>query len=258
MEIARPSPVFGVIPTRLGSVRFPRKALAAETGLPLVVHVLRQASRARRLDRVAVAAPSEDVELLEAVRSHGGEAIPTRGDHPNGTTRIAEAMASLDPDADPDAIVVNVQGDEPLIAPEHIDLVVQRLEEDPQAGMATIVCPFQPDEDAEDPNLVKAVVSESGRAVYFSRSAIPGSRSDEAPARRLRHLGIYAYRREALDRLAALPESPLERAERLEQLRALEHGIPIAVGEVDAAEGGIDTPAQYASFVARWASRPAT
>jgi len=254
-EPAASSIVHGVIPTRLGSVRLPRKALADETGLPLVVHVLRQAERAGRLDRVVVAAPESDVELLEAVRRHGGEAIPTRGDHPNGTSRIAEAMATLDPGGDPDAIVVNVQGDEPLVEPGHIDLVVRRLEEDPDAGVATLVCPFSEDDDPLDPNLVKAVVGVSGRALYFSRAAVPGGRPGDPPPRRLRHLGLYAYRRGALDRLAILPESPLERIERLEQLRALEHGIAIAVGEVDRAEAGIDTPEQYAAFAARWRSR---
>jgi 3-deoxy-manno-octulosonate cytidylyltransferase (CMP-KDO synthetase) len=246
--------VFGVIPARLGSVRFPRKALAAETGLPLVVHVLRQAMRARRLDRVVVAAPAEDELLLDAVRRHDGEAIATRGDHPNGTSRIAEAMATLAPGGDPDAIVVNVQGDEPLIDPAHIDLAVERLEADRGAGLSTLVCPFPPGEDHADPNAVKAVVAASGRALYFSRAGVPGGRPGDPPPPRLRHLGLYAYRRAALDRLASLPESPLERIERLEQLRALEHGIPIAVGEVDRAEGGIDTPEQYAAFVARWRS----
>ncbi|MHC4868718.1 MAG: 3-deoxy-manno-octulosonate cytidylyltransferase [Planctomycetota bacterium] len=250
---AKPT-VFGVIPTRLGSARFPRKALADETGLPMVVHVLRQASRCRRLDRVLVAAPEEDLDLLEAVRRHGGEIVATRSDHPNGTSRIAEAMATLDPEGDPDSIVVNVQGDEPLIDPAHIDLAVERLEGDPNAGMSTLVCPFSPEEDAADPNVVKAVVAASGRALYFSRAAVPGMRSGDPAPPRLRHLGLYAYRRATLDRLATLPESPLERIERLEQLRALEHGIPIVVGEVDRAEGGIDTPEQYAAFVARWRS----
>lgn len=241
-----------MIPTRLGSVRFPRKALAAETGLPLVVHVLRRALEARRLDRVVVAAPAEDRELLEAVREHGGEAVATRSDHPNGTSRIAEAIEILDPGGDPDAVVVNVQGDEPMIEPSQIDRAVELLESDLDAGMSTLVCPLADGESGLDPNVVKAVVSPSGRALYFSRSPIPGCRPDETPSRRLRHLGLYAYRRSVLERLAGLPESPLERAERLEQLRALEHGIGIAVGEVEHAEGGIDTPEQYAAFVARW------
>lgn len=241
-----------MIPTRLGSVRFPRKALAAETGIPLVIHVLRQASRARRLGRVVVAAPREDEALLDCVRRHGGEAVAT-GEHPNGTSRIAEAMELLDPAGDPAAVVVNIQGDEPLIDPAQIDRAVDRLGEDPEAGIATLACPFGEGEDPADPNLVKVVLGASGRALYFSRACVPFQRdAGDPPPDRLRHVGLYAYRRSALRRMASLAESALERAERLEQLRALEHGIPIAVAIVDRAEGGIDTPEQYAAFVARW------
>jgi 3-deoxy-manno-octulosonate cytidylyltransferase (CMP-KDO synthetase) len=187
------------------------------------------------------------------VRRHGGEAVPTREDHPNGTSRIAEAIERLLPDGDPQTIVVNIQGDEPLIDPSHIDLAVELLERDREAGISTLACPFGEAEDPADPNLVKAVVGASGRALYFSRACVPFHRdAADPPPRRLRHLGLYAYRRASLLRLAALPESPLERSERLEQLRALEHGIAIAVGEVSGAEGGIDTPEQYARFVARW------
>lgn len=247
------APAIGVIPARLGSTRFPGKALADETGLPVVVHVLERARRATRLGRILVAAPDE--AILEAVRRHGGEAVLTREDHPNGTSRIAEAIESIAPGGDPATIVVNIQGDEPLIDPAHIDLAVGLLEADAGAGLSTLACAFGEDEDPQDPNLVKAVVGVSGRALYFSRSCVPFHRdAADPPPRRLRHLGLYAYRREALIRLAALPESPIERSERLEQLRALEHGIPIAVGEVAGAEGGIDTPEQYARFVARWRS----
>ena len=241
----------GVIPARLGSTRFPGKALAAETGRPIVVHVLEQARKASRLGRVVVAAPDE--AILEAVRRHGGEAVLTREDHPNGTSRIAEAIESIAPEGDPATIVVNIQGDEPLIDPAHIDRAVELLDADLGAGISTLACPFGPGEDPNDPTLVKAVVGVTGRAVYFSRACVPFHRdAADPPPRRLRHLGLYAYRREALLRLADLPESPLERSERLEQLRALEPGIPIAIGEVAGAEGGIDTPEQYARFVARW------
>jgi 3-deoxy-manno-octulosonate cytidylyltransferase (CMP-KDO synthetase) len=241
----------GVIPARMGSTRFPGKALAAETGLPVVVHVLEQARRASRLGRVLVAAPDE--AILEAVQRHGGEAVLTREDHPNGTSRIAEAIERILPGGDPETIVVNIQGDEPLIDPAHIDLAVELLERDSGAGLSTLACPFAESEDPSDPNLVKAVVAASGRGLYFSRACVPFHRdAADPPPRRLRHLGLYAYRRSALLRLAALPESPLERSERLAQLRALEHGIAIAVGEVAGAEGGIDTPEQYARFVARW------
>ena len=252
MTVASIPSAIGVIPARLGSMRFPRKALAAETGMPLVIHALRQAMQARRLGRVVVAAPREDGELLDCVRRHGGEAIAT-GEHPNGTSRIAEAMERLDPDGDPDAIVVNIQGDEPLIDPHHIDRAVDRLREDPAAGISTLACPFGEGEDPADPNLVKVVLAASGRALYFSRACVPFQRDPgDPPPARLRHLGLYAYRRSSLRRMADLAESALERTERLEQLRALEHGIGIAVATVDRAEGGIDTPEQYAAFVARW------
>ncbi|MBM4105430.1 MAG: 3-deoxy-manno-octulosonate cytidylyltransferase [Phycisphaerae bacterium] len=240
----------GVIPARLASVRFPNKPLASETGLPLVVHVLRQAERATRLSRVVVAAPDE--AILEAVRRHGGEAVATSLDHPNGTSRIAEAIERVDPAGGGDSIIVNIQGDEPLVDPAHVDLAVERLAQDPGAGISTLVAPFAPGEDPTNPNVVKAVVAASGRALYFSRACVPFHRdAADPPPRRFRHLGLYAYRREALLRLASLPESALERAERLEQLRALEHGIAISVGIVDRAEGGIDTPEQYAEFVRR-------
>jgi 3-deoxy-manno-octulosonate cytidylyltransferase (CMP-KDO synthetase) len=253
---AMPTPAIGIIPTRLGSTRFPRKALAAETGLPLVIHALRRAELARRLSRVVVAVPGGDGELLECVRRHGGEVVATREDHPNGTSRVAEAIEQLDPRGSEFPIVVNIQGDEPMIDPAQIDLAVECLDADRGAGISTLACPFGPEDDPADPNLVKAVLSAAGRAIYFSRACVPFQRdaADPTPLRH-RHLGLYAYRREPLRQLAALPESPLERAERLEQLRALEHGIAIAAAVVERAEGGIDTPEQYAAFVARWRAR---
>jgi 3-deoxy-manno-octulosonate cytidylyltransferase (CMP-KDO synthetase) len=240
--------ILGVIPARLASQRLPGKALLAETGRPLVIHVLEQASRAVHLDAVVVAAPDE--AILEAVRRHGGTAVATSFEHPNGTSRIGEVLAR--PEFASVEIAVNIQGDEPLIDPAAIDRAVGLLIDRPEVEIATLACPFGPDEDPRDPAVVKVVCGSDGMALYFSRACIPHQREPgDPPPPRLRHVGLYAYRREALRRLASLPERPLERSERLEQLRALEHGLRIAVAEVDRAEGGIDTPEQYAAFVAR-------
>ena len=240
-----------VIPTRLGSTRFPGKAIAAETGRPLVLHVADRASRAVTARRIIVAAP--DREILTLATDAGFEAMKTREDHPNGTSRLSEVVETLGETIRPDSIVVNVQGDEPEIAPEAIDAVVAALHEDPEADMATVASRFFEDEDPADPNLVKIVVSEDGRAIYFSRALVPADR-DGIGVQRLRHVGLYAYRAEFLTRYAAWPECDLERAERLEQLRVLSHGGLIAVARVDQRGGGIDTPEQYAAFVARWSA----
>lgn len=241
-----------VIPARLDSSRFPRKALAAETGRALVLHVADRAAQATSAARVIVAAP--DSEIIEVVTAAGVEAMTTRFDHPNGTSRLAEVAERLADDLADDAIVVNVQGDEPEIEPAAIDAVVEALEQDPTADMATITTPFESDEDPSNPNIVKVVTDLRGRAIYFSRSPIPFDR-DGVGHRPRRHVGLYAYRRAFLPRFAAWPESPLERVERLEQLRVLENGATIAVAEHPCRGTGIDTPEQYAAFVARWRAK---
>lgn len=238
-----------VIPTRLDSTRFPRKALAAETGTPLVLHVASQARLARCADRVIVAAP--DREILDVVAAAGFEAFETALEHPNGTSRLAEVAQRLAGEIGEDGIVINVQGDEPEIEPEVIEAVAAALEGDPEADMATAACPFGPEDDPTDPNVVKVVTDLRDRALYFSRSPIPFDR-DATGHRPRRHVGLYAYRCGFLARFAAWPESPLERLERLEQLRVLEHGGTIAVTGCGAAAPGIDTPAQYEAFVRRW------
>jgi len=237
-----------VIPTRLDSSRFPRKALADATGRPLVLHVVDQAARATCADRIIVAAP--DREILDVVAADDGPAtaMETRLDHPNGTSRLAEVADRLADELADDAIIVNVQGDEPEIEPEAIDAVVAALEADSGADMATIASPFGPDQDPTDPNIVKVVTDLQGRAIYFSRSPIPFDR-DRLGVSHRRHVGLYAYRRAFLPRFAAWPESPLETAERLEQLRVLENGGTIAVAEFDCQGTGIDTPEQYEAFV---------
>ncbi len=240
-----------MIPTRLGSTRFPGKALADETGRPLILHVVDRARAALSVERVIVTAP--DPEIIRIVEEAGVEAIETSFDHPNGTSRLAEVADRLASELPTDAIIVNVQGDEPELDPAAIDAVILALNNDSEADMSTIATPFGPDGDPADPNQVKVVIGLNGQAIYFSRSLIPFDR-DAVGATPLRHVGLYAYRRDFLQRFASWPESPLEQAERLEQLRVLEHGGRIAVAIHASDCGGIDTPEQYAAFVARWRS----
>lgn len=237
-----------VIPARMASSRFPGKALVAETGLPLVVHVLQQAQEAKLVNRVIVAAP--DKEIIEAVHAHGGEALLTRMDHPNGTSRIAEVAESLDSSIE---ILVNVQGDEPEIDPAVIDAVIQTLREKVDSPVATVASPFGPGDDIENPNLVKVVLDQQSRALLFSRAPIPFDRDNSAQRAHqvLRHVGIYAYRRDFLAEFASWPPTPLEQTEQLEQLRILEQGRSIAVTIQSCSGEGIDTPEQYAKFLTR-------
>ncbi len=235
------SDVVAVIPARMASTRFPGKPLASKTGRPMIQHVHERASRATLVDRVLVA--TDDRAIHDAVTGFGGEAIMTSAAHPNGTSRIAEAIEAI-----PCSIVVNVQGDEPMIDPKTIDLAVETLRSDPDAPMATVACPFAKDEDPTDPNLVKTVRCANGRALTFSREAIePAGRDGHSQAHR--HVGLYAYERDFLPIFAALPPTPLEQHERLEQLRAIEHGHPIALSICPWAHHGIDTPEQYEAFV---------
>ena len=235
-----------LIPARMGATRFPGKPLKADTGTPLVVHVVQQVQRAATVDRVVVA--TDTPAIAEAVAAAGAEAVMT-GAHPNGTSRLAEALLKLD---DPASLIVNVQGDEPEVPPATIDALVAGLHADASAGMATLASPFAPGEDPADPNVVKVVVGQNGRALYFSRSLIPFDRDQEGHAPVAKHPGLYAYRRAFLLGYPRLAPTPLEQAEKLEQLRVLEHGLPIAIVEAPAPCPGIDTPEQYAAFVKRW------
>lgn len=234
-----------VIPARYESSRFPGKPLAARTGKPLIQHVVEHVRQAQRISRIIVA--TDDRRIYDATRAFGCEAAMTSPDHTNGTSRIAEVAADF---PDPQSIVVNVQGDEPEIEPEVIDRLVDGLLADPDAPMATLASEFSPDENPGDPNIVKLVVGVNGRALYFSRSLIPFDR-DGTGYRPLKHPGLYAYRQHFLVKYARLPVTPLENAEKLEQLRALEHGHAIAVVKVACRHHGIDTPAQYDDFVRR-------
>ena len=226
-----------VIPARYASTRFPGKPLADLGGKPMVVRVCERA-RASGADPVCVA--TDDARIAEAVRKHGFDARMTRAGHASGTERIAEAAAQLGLAGE--AIVVNVQGDEPLIAPQLIARVAAALERNPQASVATACHPIHDAAEFANPNVVKAVLNAKGEALYFSRAAIPHPRSGAPQA--LRHIGIYAFRAAFLERYASLAPSPLEVAEQLEQLRVLWHGYRIAtVIEEGAIAPGVDTPA---------------
>lgn len=236
-----------VIPARYASTRLPRKMLLDSTGKPLVVHVVERARQARRLGRVVVATDHD--EIYRAVRDHGHEVVMTSDRHPNGTSRIEEAVRLL---GDTVPLIVNVQGDEPLIDPAVIDELVDRLDRGDEP-MATVASPFQPGEDPADPNVVKVVVDQRGRAMYFSRSRVPFDRDGEGRVQPLKHIGLYAYRRDFLPVYTALAPTPCEEAEKLEQLRVLEHGHAIAVIQRQVNHQGIDTPGQYEDFVRKYA-----
>ena len=242
---------FIVIPARLASTRLPRKLLLRETGKTLIQHTFEAAARASRPEGICVA--TDHREILDEVRRFGGQAEMTDPAAASGTDRVAEIARGL-PDVD---IIVNVQGDEPELSGESIDLVVRLLEEAPEAVMSTLATPIRSRRQLEDPGCVKVVFDHRGRAMYFSRSPIPHPREwDDAllsadPPRFYQHVGLYAYRRDFLLSIAQLPPSRLELLEKLEQLRVLEAGHSIVVGVVDEPTFGIDTPEDYRTFVER-------
>ena len=238
-----------IIPARLQSTRLPEKALQDLGGAPLIVRVLERVRQATCFRDVWVATDSE--RIAEAVRGAGGQAVMTRADHASGLDRVAEAARILSdaPDPDPSAVFVNVQGDEPFVSPAGLDHLV-RLFESPDVVMGTLAAPFPAWASPEDPNRVKLVRDRENRALYFSRSPIPSGVDPGAP--RLLHVGVYAYRRRTLLELAKLESAPLERAERLEQLRALTNGIPIHVAVGDYESVGIDTPDDLDRARALW------
>jgi 3-deoxy-manno-octulosonate cytidylyltransferase (CMP-KDO synthetase) len=234
-----------VIPARYASSRFGGKVLAKDTGKFLVQHTYERAFCAKRAETVLVATDSEKV--LDACKSFGAECVMTSDKHRSGTDRIAEAVAGRDAD-----IIVNLQADEPCIEPENIDFVAQLLIDNPDDDMATLVADFENAEQITDPNVVKCIVDTNGRAIYFSRSVIPYDRDLGGAGEStnyLRHLGIYAYRRDFLLEITKKQQGPLELSEKLEQLRALEYGHSIITGKVKHSWEGIDTPEQYAEFV---------
>lgn len=240
--------IVAIIPARFASTRLPGKPLSNINGKPMIQHVYERVRRARTPDRVMVA--TDDERIASAVRAFGGEAVMTSSDHATGTDRLAEAAGAVDAD-----VIVNVQGDEPMLDPGGIDAAVLALRSDPALPMSTLSLPLRELEEMLSPAVVKVVTDSRGDALYFSRSPIPHARTSgamdlragaaEAVARGLarKHVGLYVYRREALLRFATLPPAPLERAESLEQLRALHHGMRIRVAEMEGDAGvAVDTP----------------
>lgn len=227
-----------VIPARYSSTRLPGKPLAQIAGKPMIERVYERAKQAKRPTAVLVATDHELV--YQAVQNFGGQVMMTSSDHPTGTDRLAE-VAVKHPEAD---ILINVQGDEPLIAPEVIDLLAGAFDEDAELKMATLMTEMDKAE-YNLPSAVKVVTSLDGYALYFSRSIIPYPRNTKLPGGLLpvyKHIGIYAYRRDFLLKYAALTPTPLEQTESLEQLRALEHGYKIKVLKTDFTSIGVDTP----------------
>lgn len=231
--------ILGVLPARWGSTRFPGKPLHLIAGKPLIQHVWERCGQCSKLDEILVA--TDDERIVRAVESFGGRALMTSPEHPTGTDRIAEALRAV-----PAAThIVNIQGDEPLIDPALIDELAETMAADPSLDMATAANPLDPGDPAvQDPNVVKVVTALDGRALYFSRSPLPFFRNAVEGLPVLRHKGIYAYSRSFLERFVTWPPSPLEKAESLEQLRALENGASIKVLRTDDTSPGVDTPAQ--------------
>ncbi|MGY8632409.1 3-deoxy-manno-octulosonate cytidylyltransferase [Bradyrhizobium sp. 14AA] len=225
-----------LIPARMAATRLPGKPLADIAGLPMIVHVMRRAEAAG-IGRVAVATDTD--EIASVVTAHGGEAVMTRSDHPSGSDRIHEAMQKLDPEGKAE-IVINLQGDFPTITPQTIREVLPPFD-DPAVDIVTLASQIHTEEEDRAPSVVKAIGSPIGprrlRALYFTRATAPYG---DGP--RYHHIGLYAYRRAALERFVSLPPSPLERQESLEQLRAVEAGMRIDIMIVDSVPRGVDTP----------------
>jgi 3-deoxy-manno-octulosonate cytidylyltransferase (CMP-KDO synthetase) len=236
--------VTAIIPARYASTRFPGKPLALLLGLPMIQHVYLRVAAAELVDRVIVA--TDDERILNAVQGFGGEALMTRADHQTGTDRLAEVARVLDSE-----LIVNVQGDEPLIQPQMIDQAIRPLLDSPGIEMGTLAARLTRLDDFYNPNVVKVVRDLAGFALYFSRAAIPWPRdvSTAGLEERLphlpvwRHVGLYVYRRSLLLDYPSWPETPLEKLERLEQLRALERGVRLYVAETEWDSHGVDTPA---------------
>jgi 3-deoxy-manno-octulosonate cytidylyltransferase (CMP-KDO synthetase) len=236
-----------VIPARYGSSRFVGKVLARETGKYLVQHTYERALCAKRVDQALIA--TDDQRVMDACAEFGGACVMTSVAHQSGTDRIAEAVADMDA-----GIIVNLQADEPEIDPSYIDQVAGLLVDNSDASMATLVAPFETADDVANPNIVKCITDTTGRAIYFSRSAIPYDRNASGVGEvgyYKRHVGIYAYRKDFLMEYTSLEPSFLEQCEKLEQLRAIENGYTILTGMVEKAWDGVDTEEQYQAFASR-------
>lgn len=232
--------VMCVIPARYASTRLPGKPLKLIVGKPMIQHVFEQASRAQLPDQVIVA--TDDSRVYDAVKGFGGNAVMTREDHPNGTSRLAE-VAEKYPDVD---VIVNVQGDEPMIPPEVIDALAEAFVKEPDLKMATMKV-LMDEADYDNPAAVKVVTDKDGYALYFSRSLMPYPRNRNEFFKVYKHVGIYAYTRDFLLQYAGMAPTPLEQVESLEQLRVLENGYRIKVLESDFKGVGVDTPEDLAA-----------
>lgn len=228
-----------VIPARYASTRLPGKPLKDVAGKPMICRVYDRASQAKTLSGVVVA--TDDERILRAVEDHGGRAMMTAKDHPTGTDRLAE-VAEAYPNVD---LIINVQGDEPLIEPSLIDELGRAFDGDAELQMATVMTPMEDETEQKNPNNVKVVTDKNGCALYFSRSLLPYPRND-AGTPVYKHIGIYAYRRDFLLAYAKMAPTPLERTESLEQLRALENGYKIKCIRTNARFVGVDTPEDLA------------
>jgi 3-deoxy-manno-octulosonate cytidylyltransferase (CMP-KDO synthetase) len=230
--------ILAVIPARYASTRFPGKPLVDIGGKPMIQHVWERAGQVPEIGRVIVA--TDDMRIEQAALAFGAEVRLTSPEHPSGTDRIWEVAQPL-PAFD---WILNLQGDEPFMNPEHLARAIAAIEQFPAADIITLVTPIEDADSYQDPNIVKAVLTDGGEALYFSRAPIPYHRDEpETPTGAFRHIGLYLYRRAALARFTQLPPSRLEMTEKLEQLRALEAGMKICAVVVDAAPVGIDTPA---------------
>lgn len=236
------SDTVAIIPARYASVRFPGKVLADLAGKPVIQHVYERVVSAKRVNRTVVA--TDDRRIADAVVSFGGEAVMTSPDHASGTDRIAEAARIIGGD-----IIVNVQGDEPLIEPDLIDMVVDRIREDDGIVCSTAASPIRDENVYTNPNAVKVVTDLTGRALYFSRSPLPCYRDGNFGGAYL-HVGIYCFRSDFLETYTSLELTALEKAEKLEQLRMLEHGYRIGVIFTDTAPKGVDTKEDLDALIA--------
>ena len=230
-----PRKILGVIPARFASSRFPGKVLAQISSKSMLQHVYERASLARYLTATIIA--TDDERVYAAARSFGARVVMTRADHVSGTDRVAEAASAENAE-----LVVNIQGDEPLIDPAAIDAAILPLAHDPGIVMGTLKKAIEDPREITDANVVKVVTDRNGDAIYFSRCPIPYERDQARSGTHFKHIGLYVYRRDFLLGYSALPVGPLEQAERLEQLRALENGYRIRVVETEYESLGVDTP----------------